>query len=143
MGTASHVLWLAEEWFRQLVAAYHNHRGRIVVFDRHPFADYYRFDVPAGGPPRPIAVRTHNWLRAHTYLKPDLVICLDVPGEVSFGRKGEASVEWLERRRREYLQLATVLPGRFVVVDADRPVDEVTREVASLINQRIKVEEKA
>src|SRR5215211_366458 len=44
------LLWLAEEWFRQLVAEYHRRRGSIVVFDRHFYADYFHQDVAAAGP---------------------------------------------------------------------------------------------
>ena len=131
------VMWLAEEWFRQLVATYHRKRGAIVVFDRHFYADYYhsdidRADVPAGR--RPLSARVHGFLLEHAYPKPDLVICLDAPGEVLFARKHEASAEWLERRRRQYLQLATVVP-HFAVVDVDRPLDVVTRDVATVITE--------
>ena len=127
------VLWLAEEWFRQLVATYHRRRGSIVVFDRHFYADYYHADVAANGR-RSITSRVHGQLLEHLYPKPDLVICLDAPGSVLFARKGEASAEWLERRRQQYLSLREALPG-FVVVDADRPLDAVTREVATVITE--------
>jgi thymidylate kinase len=127
------LLWLAEEWFRQLVAEFHRRRGRIVVFDRHFYADYYHFDVATAGR-RPFTARVHGYLLEHAYPKPDLVICLDAPGSVLFERKGEASPEWLEQRRRQYLQLADVVPA-FVVVDVDRPLDVVTREVATVITE--------
>jgi thymidylate kinase len=70
----------------------------------------------------------------YAYPKPDFVICLDAPGQLLFERKHEASVEWLERRREQYLQLADVFPD-FVVVDVDRPLDAVTQDVATLINE--------
>jgi thymidylate kinase len=127
------LLWLAEEWFRQAVAEYHRRRGSIVVFDRHFYADYYHFDVATAGR-RPFTARVHGYLLEHAYPKPDLVICLDAPGSVLFERKGEASPEWLEQRRRQYLQLADVVPA-FVVVDVDRPLDVVTREVATVITE--------
>jgi thymidylate kinase len=129
------VMWLAEEWFRQGVAEYHRRRGSIVVFDRHFYADYYHFDVAAGGR-RSLTSRVHGWLLRHVYPKPDLVICLDAPGQVLYDRKHEASVEWLERRRSQYLQLAKVLPD-FVVVDVDRPLEGVRREVATVIAEFI------
>ncbi len=127
------LLWMAEEWFRQAVAEYHRRRGSIVVFDRHFYADYYHFDVAASGR-RSASSRVHGYLLEHAYPKPDLVICLDAPGEVLFQRKGEASPEWFEQRRRQYLQLAAVVPA-FVVVDVDRPLDVVTREVATVITE--------
>jgi thymidylate kinase len=126
------LLWLAEEWFRQLVAEYHRRRGSIVVFDRHFYADYYHADVAAGH--RPLSSRVHGFLLEHTYPKPDLVICLDAPGDVLFERKHEASAEWLEQRRHQYLQLAHTVP-HFAVVDVDRPLDVVTREVATVITE--------
>ncbi|MDP5183786.1 hypothetical protein QOZ88_14195 [Blastococcus sp. BMG 814] len=127
------VLWLAEEWFRQIVAEYHRRRGSIVVFDRHFYADYYHFDVATEGR-RPLASRVHGYLLEHAYPKPDLVICLDAPGAVLFARKREASPEWLEQRRRQYLRLAEVVPS-FVVVDVDRPLDLVARDVATVITE--------
>jgi thymidylate kinase len=126
------VMWLAEEWFRQLVAEWHRRRGAIVVFDRHFYADYFHVDAAAGR--RSVSARLHRWLLQHAYPKPDLVICLDAPGQVLFDRKGEAGPEWLEQRRRHYLQLATVVPD-FVVVDVDRPLEVVTREVATVITE--------
>jgi thymidylate kinase len=126
-------MWLAEEWFRQLIAEYHRRRGAIVVFDRHFYADYYHFDVSAGAH-RSVTSRVHGYLLKHAYPKPDLVICLDAPGQVLFDRKHEATVEWLEQRRRQYLQLADVVPY-FEVVDVDRPLDVVTRDVATLITE--------
>jgi thymidylate kinase len=127
------LMWLAEEWFRQLVAEYHLRRGAIVVFDRHFYADYFHFDVAAAGP-RSATARVHGFLLRKIYPKPDLVICLDAPGEVLFSRKHEASVEWLEGRRAQYLQLAGVVP-HFVVVDADRPLEAVTRDVVTAISE--------
>jgi thymidylate kinase len=129
------LMWLAEEWFRQLVAEYHRRRGRIVVFDRHFYADYYHFDVAAQNG-RSLASRVHGLLLRHAYPKPDLVICLDAPGAVLYARKHEATPEWLEQRRAQYLQLAEVFPD-FAVVDVDRPLDLVTREVATVISEFI------
>jgi thymidylate kinase len=129
------LMWLAEEWFRQLVAEYHLRRGRIVVFDRHFYADYYHSDVD-GQRSRSLASRVHGRLLSRVYPKPDLVICLDAPGQLLFERKREASVEWLDRRRQQYLQLADVFPD-FAVVGVDRPLDEVTRDVATVITDFI------
>jgi thymidylate kinase len=127
------VMWVAEEWFRQVVAEYHRRRGAIVVFDRHFYADYFHFDVAAGHR-RSASSRVHGFLLQHAYPKPDLVICLDAPGHVLFERKHEASPEWLEQRRRQYLQLADEVP-EFVVVDVDRPLGDVTRDVATVITE--------
>lgn len=127
-------LWLAEEWFRQLVAAAHRRRGTIVVFDRHFFADYYHYDVAGHAGARPLSSRVHGWLLRHLYPMPDLVVCLDAPGAVLFERKHEADPEWLEGRRQQYLSLADVLP-QFRVVDVDRPLDRVIDDIVEIITE--------
>lgn len=127
------LMWLTEEWFRQSVAGYHMRRGAIVVFDRHFFADYFHVDG-AGRGAGSVTARMHRLLLRRLYPKPDLVICLDAPGEVLFARKQEASAEWLEKRRGQYLQLAHEVP-HFLVVDAGRPLEAVTREVVTAISE--------
>jgi thymidylate kinase len=122
---------LAEEWHRALVALLHRRRGSIVVFDRHFFADYYAYDVSAK-PRRSAARRLHGFVLSHLYPRPDLVVYLDAPAEVLLERKGEGTLESLERRRHEYLELRSILPT-FSVVDASRSLDDVTREVADVI----------
>src|SRR4051794_35092082 len=123
-AAAKMINWMAEEWFRQLVAWYHAKlRGRVVIFDRHFFADYYAYDV-APAARRPWASRLHGQVLRRAYPKPDLFIYLDAPPDVLLARKGEGTLEFLERRRREYLQIGAVV-REFVVVDANRPVDEV------------------
>jgi thymidylate kinase len=126
------VAWVSEEWFRQCVAWYHTRRGSIVVFDRHFFVDYYHSDVGSSSDERPFSSRIHGFLLDRVYPKPDLTICLDAPADVLRSRKQEAPVEWLERRRQQYLTLAEVLP-HFVVVDAAQPLADVTRDVARAI----------
>jgi thymidylate kinase len=124
---------LAEEWHRQLVAQRHVRRGAVVVFDRHFFADFYAYDVSAPpGVRRSLARRLHGLVLARLYPRPDLVFYLDAPAETLFARKGEGTLETLERRRGEYLDLQKVL-ANFVVVDAARPVDDVAAEVAEVV----------
>ena len=122
---------LAEEWHRALVASRHRRRGSIVVFDRHFFADYYAYDV-AAQPRRTASRRLHGFILSRLYPRPDLVIYLDAPAEILLERKGEGTLESLERRRREYVELGRILEG-FAVVDANRPLDTVTRDVAGTI----------
>lgn len=124
--------WIAEEWFRQIVAWVYTRRGNVVVFDRHFFPDYYAYDIAETTARRPLTNRVHGFLLRRVYPKPDLVICLDAPGDVLYARKEEATPEWLERRRLEYLEMENVLP-HVAVVDASRPVGEVVRDVAGVI----------
>lgn len=125
-NAARMTVWTSEEWLRQLVVWRHRVRGCIVVLDRHFLADYYY--AGAGSH----SARLHGWMLRHLYPKPDLVVCLDAPGELLYARKPEASVAWLEDRRLQYLRLAEVIPG-MVVVDATRPVDAVLADVVSTI----------
>ena len=123
---------VSEEWFRQGLAWYYQRRGYIVLFDRHFFSDYYAYDIAGSGKGRPLSSRVHGYLLGHVYPQPDLVIFLDAPAEVLFARKGEATPEWLESRRQEYLQLRNLVK-HFSVVDASQPQDDVARDVAQLI----------
>ncbi len=125
---------LAEEWYRQYLAWSYGRHGVIVVFDRHFFADYHAYDV-AGGADVSRSRRLHGFILRKTYPKPDLVVYLDAPADVLLARKGEGSLELLERRRADYLELADVAPD-FEVVDATMPLDDVTARVVDLIRQR-------
>jgi thymidylate kinase len=126
---------LAEEWFRQTLAWYHLARGRIVVFDRHFYSDYYAHDIVASKGPRSLDRRLHGWMLQHLYPRPDMVILLDAPAEVLWERKQEGSFEALARRRQEYLRLGDVV-GDFAVVDATQPEDVVMSEIRRLILDR-------
>jgi thymidylate kinase len=125
--------WLAEESYRLLVARRHTRRGRIVVFDRHFFADFFAEDVDAPpASPRPVARRIHEFVLTHVYPRPDLTVYLDAPAEVVYERKPEGTIERLQRRREAYLALLSALPEH-VVVDASLPADEVVNQVAAAI----------
>ena len=123
---------LSEEWFRQGLAWYYQRRGNIVVFDRHFFLDYYAYDVVGNGGEQSLARRIHGFILLHAYPRPDLVLYLDAPAEVLFARKGEGTLEALERRRQDYLQMREHVP-HFVVVDATRPIDDVVHTVGQTI----------
>ena len=122
---------LAEEWYRQLRTWAYVRRGVVVVFDRHFFSDYHAHDI-AGDGVRSFDRRVHGFFLARVYPKPSLVIYLDAPPELLLARKGEGTLESLERRRRDYLALAAETP-HFVTVDASRPLDEVVSDVARAI----------
>ncbi len=125
---------LAEEWYRQWLAWRWARAGAVVLFDRHFFVDYHAYDVDGGD--RSWSQRLHGSILGRFYPRPDLVIYLDAPGEVLLARKGEGSVEALERRRGEYRAIAGHVDD-FVEVDATRPVEEVTERVADVILSRL------
>ena len=82
-------------------------------------------------------------------LRPDLTIVLDLPAADGLARaasrrgaatadrfEGEA-VEIHETRRRRFLEIAAADPKRCRVVDASRPADEVAREVARILGDKL------
>jgi thymidylate kinase len=124
---------LAEEWYRQLIVWYYKARGVVVILDRHWFADYHAHDIAAGSA-RSLDRRIHGFLLSRFYPQPDLVVFLDAPPEVLLSRKGEGTIDDLARRREDYLRAGASI-ANFVVVDATRPADDVTGEVAGLIRR--------
>lgn len=123
---------LAEEWFRQGLAWYYTHRGTVVLFDRHFFIDYYAHDIAVPDEHLSLTRRIHGFVLDRLYPRPDLVICLDAPADVLFARKGEGTVDLIERRRREYLHMQHVLE-RVVIVDVTQPIDDVVEQVRTHI----------
>jgi thymidylate kinase len=125
---------VAEEAYRQIVAASLARRGFIILYDRHFLLDYWHTDVDPTAPRRSLQRRAHGLLLRWVLRQPDLVICLDAPGDVVWQRKGELTPEVLERRRMQYRELA----GRvrhFTVIDAARPLDEVLVDVRDHIER--------
>ncbi len=124
--------WLAEEAYRFWVAHRQTRRGRVVIFDRHFFADLVAGDIRANGAPRPLARRIHVFMLQHVFPKPDLVVCLDAPAEVLYARKPEGTIERVRRKREESLAAVRAFPHS-LVIDATRPPDEVVDEIATTI----------
>lgn len=117
---------LLRQWRRYLTARYHRFRGRLVLFDR------YTYDAllpPRNPKPARVARR---WLFAHAIPPPDLAVLLDAPAELMFQRKDEHPQEFLEQRRRDYLELKSRLP-EMVVVDASQSLEDVRRDVTHAI----------
>ena len=122
---------LADEWFRQVVSWTYQIRGFAVLYDRHFVFD---FAPEITGRAEPLDRRIHRWCLHQLYPQPNLVIFLDAPGALLFARKGESTVEELERRRQGFLQLGKRIRG-FVRVDATKPLPEVYAEVAEHISR--------
>jgi thymidylate kinase len=123
---------IIEEWFRQALAWFYQHKGYVVLFDRHFFADYYAFDIAGNSRGRPLARRIHGFMLDRVYPRPHLVIYLDAPAELLFARKGEGTLKSLEYQRQGYLQIRDQVKN-FVIVDASQPEDAVAREVTAQI----------
>ena len=104
---------MGEQLLRQTVACFHQPVVRWSFLTDTFFHDYYADNIPTAEPGRPLSWRIHGYLL--------------------FARKSEASPEWLEQRRHDYLEMSAVLP-RVAVVDATRPLAEVDDDVADTIS---------
>ena len=123
---------LGEEWFRQGTFWYYNFRGYVVLFDRHFFIDHYAHDIVNTEPHRAYTSRIHGFLLNRFYPRPDLVILLDAPAQILLDRKGEGTVELLERRRQEYWEIRDKVK-HFEIVDSSQAQHVVTNQVITLI----------
>lgn len=123
---------LLEEWYRQLLSWAYQICGYAVVYDRHFLYDFTLDGIAEER--QPGDKRLHRWLLEHCYPRPCLTIYLDAPAEVLFARKGEKTLEELERRRQAFLRLGERVKN-FVRIDATRSFDAVYTEVSELIEQ--------
>ena len=116
-------------WARVARAAVYVARGHLVLFDR------YTYDalLPITGTLRWLK-RPYFWVLAHLAPRPDLVLVLDLPGEVAFARKGEFSPEGLEAVRQGFLALAPRVGAE--IVDASAPPEQVRADVLARIERR-------
>lgn len=123
---------LLEECYRQLLSWSYQLRGYAVVYDRHFLYDFTLDGID--GENQPADKRIHRWFLEHCYPRPHLTIYLDAPAEVLFARKGEKTLEELERRRQAFLKLGQKAKN-FFRIDATRPFDVVCGEVSRLVEQ--------
>lgn len=121
---------IAEAAWRRFLVWRTTRRGLIVVSDRH-FA--FEVEVFAGEPKKggPAFDRVELWAM-RTLGRPDLILFLDASPEVMYARKGETSVRRLTMRRDAMIRVGAGMPN-FVTIDADRPYEEVLRDVRSAI----------
>jgi dTMP kinase len=125
---------LVRELIRPALAA-----GRWVVSDRFTDASYAYQGAGRGQPEQRIA-ELERWAAT---LKPDLTLLLDLPsaeGLARIGGRGQAdrieleSSDFFERVRAAYRARAAAEPGRFRVIDANRPIAEVRAATAVAID---------
>lgn len=123
---------LAEEWLLQGIILSYRLRGYLVLLDRHFLFHHHAYIVGSAKRPLPLGTRLHAFMLEHVYPRPDLVIYLDAAPEVLFARKGEKSVEMLYQLRERYLEMSDRV-RHFVVLDANQPQEDVTREAAEVV----------
>ena len=118
-------------------------QGWWVISDRFTDASYAYQGYGRGVPLARIAELAH-WV--HQDLQPGVTFLLDAPASVGLERlKNRRSkdrieserLEFFERVRQGYLQLAAQSPQRFRIINADRPVAEVHRQLLSELDKLI------
>lgn len=115
-------------------------RGAVVISDR-----YVDSSLAYQGAGRTLPVDEVSWLSSWATggLRPDLVVLLDVEPATGLSRakargggvdrlEGE-SLDFHERVRYAFLDLATADPKRYLVLDAARPPEEITTAVLSRV----------
>ena len=74
--------------------------------------------------------------------RPDLTLLLDVPVEIGLARAGkrgaldrfeQEKVEFFERVRAAYLEMAARSPQRYRVIDASQPLGDVQQQLAAIL----------
>lgn len=121
-------LWrLSTQWARYLKARFYQARRRLVIFDRYTY-DALLTSIEGMSKLR----RFRRWLLANACPAPDLIFVLDAPGELLYKRKGEHSVEFLEKQRRDYKKLTDSF-NQMLVIDASQEAEVVRRHVIDLI----------
>ena len=113
--------------------------GRWILCDRFTDASYAYQGAGRGLGEAPV-----RWLEAQVQgaLRPDLTILLDADPAVGLARAGargaadrfeQERLEFFSRVRAGYLARAAAEPGRFRIVAADRPLDEVRADIRTHI----------
>lgn len=116
-------------------------RGEWVICDRFTDATYaYQ------GAGRELSVEFIGMLEQHVQgdLRPDCTLLLDAPVEVGISRAGKRAeldrfereqVAFFQRIRDCYLARAAAEPQRFMMIDAARPLAQITPELLALLDQ--------
>jgi dTMP kinase len=115
-------------------------RGDVVITDR-----YFDSSIAYQGAGRVLSssevARINRW--ATESLFPTLTIILDQSADIGLSRIKNAdrleseSIEFHNRVRQEYLQLAAMDPERYLVLDAQRPIIEIHQEITARISALI------
>ncbi len=103
-------------WRAFLLGQIHRAFGHTVIFDRYTYDAFVALE-PGGFSLR----RAYFWLIAHSCPGPDLVLVLDSPSDVMFGRKGESTLPRLEEERTRYRALVDRLPNARLVDSSREP----------------------
>jgi dTMP kinase len=116
-------------------------RGSIVVTDRYVDSSLAYQGAGRQLPVEEIA-RLNKW--ATGGLTPDLTIVLDVPPTIGLSRRSPSAdrlesepAEFHQRVRRGFRSLADAEPGRYLVIDATLPPDEVAKQIQDRVRDML------
>ena len=108
-------------------------RGAVVITDRY-IDSSLAYQGTGHGLRTPEVARLNSWATGGR--TPDLTVLLDMPPEVGLGRRARSAdrleaepPEFHRRVRAGFLSLARAEPSRYLIIDATRPVEEITQEV--------------
>ncbi len=119
--------------------------GKWVLCDRFTDATYAYQGAGRGIDDERIA-QLETWVQGE--LRPDLTFFLDLPVAQGLARAGERStpdrfereqIDFFERVRQGYLELAGRAPQRYRVVDASLSLDEVQSQLKALLDAYLNV----
>ncbi len=114
-------------------------RGAFVLSDRFTDATY-AYQCGAKGVTSLKIHQLEEWV--HESLQPDITLLFDVPVEVSVARLAGArspdkfereSADFFRKIRDAYLQRANHNPQRFRIIDANKPLEEVAKDIEKII----------
>ena len=113
--------------------------GKIILCDRHTDST-----VAYQGYGRGLDINQINMLNniATNGLKPDLTIVLDVDVETSMQRVGKnkdrmesAGIEFFERVRQGFLEIAKKEPERVKVINSSDTIENIHKKIVELVNK--------
>lgn len=115
-------------------------RGEIVITDR-----YFDSSVAYQGAGRELSQKEVRDLSLWAVggLLPDLTVLLDLPADVARNRRNGSGtepdrlesekIEFFERARQAYLDLAKAEPNRFLVIDASATVEQMQAQIVDRV----------
>ncbi len=116
-------------------------RGAIVVTDRYVDSSLAYQGAGRRLPPKDVA-DLNKW--ATGGIVPDLTILLDLPPAAGLGRRARSAdrleaepAEFHQRVRAGFLALADADPQRYLVLDATRPVTELSRKIQDRVRDML------
>lgn len=120
-------------------------RGAVVLCDRFTDATY-AYQGGGRGLDRARIAQLETFVQAD--LRPDLTLVFDLPVEIGLSRAAargrldrfeQEAATFFEAVRRTYLQRAAAEPGRYRILDAAQPLDQVQAALDALLPDLLEV----